>query len=79
MKPYLVFFILGLFGVSSQTIENKVCWITCPPNYTKNSKHVFTNQKMSPWGCVLVGCLEFILEGTFFDVKDLVQVLFCYK
>jgi hypothetical protein len=31
---------------------------------------------MSPWGCVMVGCLEFILEGTFFDVKDLVQAYF---
>jgi hypothetical protein len=50
-----------------------------PFNYTKNLEHVFINQKRSPWGCVLIGCLEFTLEGTFFDVKDLVQVLFCYK
>jgi hypothetical protein len=47
-----------------------------PSNYIKNLKDVITNQKRSPWGCVMVGCLEFILESTFFDVKDLVQAYF---
>jgi hypothetical protein len=27
MKPYLACFILGLFGVNSQTTKDKICWI----------------------------------------------------
>jgi hypothetical protein len=36
VNPYSACFILGLFGVSSQTAEDKICWITCPPITLRN-------------------------------------------